>query len=104
MCYDNLTPYRRGSLMGFVCSRRKKTKAFPKTICASNQVSEEAAWQELASLGICSLANQPKVAIVNMSVAAAWMCFVFEQNLLSLIIGFVETLNREHQSKQFSLG
>ena len=54
--------------MGFGGTRRKKAKAFPKTICASNQVAEEPAWQELASLGSCSLANQPKVAVVNMSV------------------------------------
>ena len=87
---------RRGSLMGFGWVQQKKAKAFPKTISASNQVAEEAPWQEL-----------PPVAPVARQVLAkschgqhvCCMSFVFQPKLLSLIICFVETLNRDSEPK-----
>ena len=94
---------RRGSLMGFGWVQQKKAKAFPKTISASNQVAEEAPWQEL-----------PLVAPVARQVLAkschgqhvCCMSFVFQPKLLSLIICFVETLNRDIGAKvnKFHLG
>ena len=97
----------RGSLMGFglvMCMQeKKKAKAFPKTISASNQVAEEAPWQELPLLARrCKASSCQKLPWSTCLVHGS---FVFQPELLSLIICVVETLNRDRAKvNKFHLG
>ena len=82
---------------------KKKAKAFPKTIAASNQVAEEAPWQELPLVALhCKASSCQKLPWSTCLVHGS---FVFEPKLLSLIICVVETLNRDRAKvNKFHLG